>query len=202
MEYNEFTYVYPPRPSQQVPKSLLGFYEKHGYLAQVKKNGTCTVIFARGLDVTFMTRHNDYHKQWTAQDLHKCPFQSSSLKYNVFAAELIHSKTKLTKNQLYIFDTIVLNGVQLVGTTFAERQAMLHSMLGGKDEGHQTRVNEFVSVANSFNRRFTDVWNSLSEEDEGIVLKKATGKLEPCFNQSANTGWQCKSRKSTKNYSF
>jgi len=202
MIYDKFTYVYPPRPTAQVPKNLLGFYEKQGYLAQVKKNGTCTVIFARGLDVTFMTRHNDYHKQWTPQSNHLRPFQSSNLKYNVFAAELVHNKTKNTKNQIYIFDAIVLDGTQLVGTTFAERQAMLHSMFSGKDEGDQTRVNEFVSVANNFNKRFADVWNSLSDEDEGIVLKKSTGRLEPCFNSSSNCGWQCKTRKSTRNYSF
>ena len=59
MDYTEYSYLYPPRPDAKVPQGMLGFYEKRGWIAQVKKNGTCTVIFAHKDKVIFKTRHGD-----------------------------------------------------------------------------------------------------------------------------------------------
>lgn len=51
MKYTEYEYLWPPRPERKVPPTTHAFYQKRGYWAQVKKNGTCTVIFARGDEI-------------------------------------------------------------------------------------------------------------------------------------------------------
>jgi hypothetical protein len=131
MKYTEYEYLWPPRPEKKVPPTTFGFYQKRGYWAQVKKNGTCTVIFARGKEVIFKTRHNDDHKAWSPQPEHVKFFQSDSDTWNVYVAELLHSKTPHIKNHLYIFDIIVRDGEQLTGMSFADRQVELYSQFPG-----------------------------------------------------------------------
>ena len=149
MKYDEYSYLWPPRPSNAIPYDMLKFYELRKYWAQVKKNGTCTVIFARGNEVIFKTRHNDDdHKMWSPTPEHIRFFQGGD-KWNVYCAELLHSKTPHVKNQLYIFDKIVDEGVHLVGTKFEERQLILQSQWVDdlEKEHHQTRVHDYISVA-------------------------------------------------------
>ena len=203
MKYTDYQYLWPPRPERKVPPTTFGFYQSRGYWAQVKKNGTCTVIFARGKEVIFKTRHDDDHKAWTPKPEHIKFFQSDSTEWTVYVAELIHSKTPHIKDQLYIFDMIVEDGEQLTGVTFAERQLMLYAKFpGGVYEVDQYRVHPNISLAINFKSDYQHLWKSLKSEDEGLVLKDPNAKLVACLKQTSNAGWQVKSRVPTKNYSF
>lgn len=203
MKYSEYEYLWPPRPERKVPPTTFNFYQQRGYWAQVKKNGTCTVIFARGKEVIFKTRHNDDHKAWTPKPEHIAFFQSDSTEWNVYVAELLHSKTPHIKDQLYIFDMIVENGVQLSGVTFMERQKRLYARFpNGKYETDQYRIHPNVSLAVNFKADYQHLWKSLKTEDEGLVLKDPNAKLVACLKQTSNAGWQVKSRRPTANYSF
>jgi hypothetical protein len=203
VEYNQYSYLFPPRPENKIPRDMLPFYEKRGYWAQVKKNGTCTVIFAKGRQVIFKTRHNDDHRMWSPTPEHVRFFQGSD-NWNVYCAELLHSKTPHVKNQLYIFDKIVDEGVHLVGTKFEERQLILQSQWVGEleKEHHQTRVHDYISVAENLTGDFDKVFDELLPEDEGLVLKNPRGRLDACLKQNSNNGWQVKCRIAHKNYSF
>jgi hypothetical protein len=208
MNYSEFTYLWPPRPEKAMPESAITFLEgtkKFG--AQIKKNGTCTVIFARSKEVIFKTRHLDInegnHRSWVPKPEHKKFFETKGKEWNVYVAELVHSKTPHIKDQLYIFDIIVHEGVQLVGKTFEERQAILHGLWkGGVDEGDQIRVHKYVSVAKVFTSGFRELWKKLKPEDEGLVFKQMNAKLDPCLKQTSNNAWQVKVRIPHRNYSF
>ena len=203
MKYDEYQYLWPPRPEQKIPQGLLTFYEKKGFWGQIKKNGTCTLIFAKGNQVIFKTRHDDDHKAWTPKPEHVKFFQSKSNEWCVFVAELLHSKTPHIKDQLYIFDMIVEDGEQLTGVTFAERQRRLYSRFpNGVYERDQYRVHPNVSLAMNFKANYQDLWKSLQDEDEGLVLKDPNAKLVACMKQTSNAGWQVKSRRPTKNYSY
>jgi hypothetical protein len=206
MRYDEYSYLFPPRPETKIAVPMLGFYEKRGYWAQTKKNGTCTLIFARGNDVIFKTRHpevkNGEHSMWKPEGDHNA-FFAGSAKFNVFVVELLHSKvTDGPKNELFIFDQIVANGVQLVGTTFAERQQLLHDQFGGDDEGDQVRIAPRITLAKCFDENFAARFQNLKAEDEGLVLKDPSGVLKPCFKIDSNKAWQVKCRIAHKNYSF
>ena len=212
MEYTDYTYLFPPRPEVKVPRDALGNYQSLGWHAQVKKNGTCTVIFAKGDQVIFKTRHaeeqtdGDDHKMWSPKPEHVKFFQGFD-SWNVFVAELMHSKTPTIKDQLYIFDQIVHNGVQLVGKTFAERQALLrerwlHLNAGFAPERDQLRVHQYVSLAKNFKGGFGKLFDTLGPGDEGLVLKNPNAPLNACFKHDSNWGWQVKSRIPHKNYGF
>jgi hypothetical protein len=205
MDYKDYSYLWPPRPSNAIPEPLLGFYEKRGFVAQVKKNGTCTVIFAKGNQVIYKTRHKDDHKMWSPTPEHNRFFQGSQ-NWEVYVAELLHSKTPHIKNQLYIFDKIVHNGVHLVGTTFEDRQDILHGQFhDGVDEGFQTRVHDNVGIANCYRGDFAKLFAEIEThgvEDEGLVLKNPKATLRACMKQGANDAWQVKCRRPHKNYGF
>ena len=202
MHFLTYSYLYPPRPENKIAKPQLAFYENRGWWAQKKKNGTCTVVFARGNEVIFKTRHNDDHKLWTPQGDHNA-FFAGRAKWNVYVAELLHSKVSGgPKNELYIFDQIVKDGVQLVGTTFAERQGMLFDEFSGNDEGDQIRIADRITLAKCFDEGFAEMYDHLKPEDEGLVLKNPEGRLSPCFKMDSNSNWQVKCRITHANYSF
>ena len=214
MDYKEFSYLFPPRPEHKVARGLLSHYERLGWHAQVKKNGTCTVIFAKGDQVIFKTRHaeeqksGDDHKMWTPKQAHVDFFRGFD-KWNVFVAELLHSKTPHIKDDLYIFDQIVQDGNHLVGTTFSERQAGLRLRYAPLIEAHkkdarpdQLRVHQHVCLAKNFKGRFDKLFDALKPEEEGLVMKKPDARLEACFKVTSNAAWQVKSRVLHKNYSF
>ena len=214
MEYLNFSYLFPPRPEHKVARGLLSHYERLGWHAQVKKNGTATVIFAKGDQVIFKTRHaaeqkdGDDHKMWTPKQAHIDFFRGFD-KWNVFVAELLHSKTPHIKDDLYIFDQIVRDGVHLVGTTFSERQAMLRLRYADGIEARkadvrcdQLRIHKHICLAKNFKGGFDKLFDTLKPEDEGLVLKKPDARLEACFKPMSNAAWQCKSRIAHANYSF
>lgn len=214
MKYTDYAYLFPPRPEQKVARGLLSHYERLGWHAQVKKNGTCTVIFAKGDKVIFKTRHadeqpdGDDHKMWTPKAEHFEFFRGFS-DWNVFVAELLHSKTPHIKDDLYIFDQIVKDGVQLVGTTFTERQALLRAHYAdlikaneGDKRRDQLRLHKHVCLAKNFKAGFDKLFDTLQPEDEGLVLKKPDARLEACFRVTSNANWQVKSRIPSKNYNF
>jgi len=203
MDYTEYQYLWPPRPETKIAPTMLGFYQKRGFLAQKKKNGTCTVIFARGNEVIFKTRHNDDHKMWSPQADH-IKFFSGSQGWNIFVAELLHSKvTGGPKHELYIHDQLVNDGFSLVGKTFAERQAMLLARFpGGKSESDQYRIADRITLAKNFAGGFSTLFGQLGAEDEGLVLKDPKAVLRACLKPDSNKGWQVKCRIAHANYSF
>ena len=208
MDYTEFKYLFPPRPTAKVLPGSMKFMEKLGYGAQKKKNGTCTLIFTKGSEVVFKTRHFEIdegnHRAWVPNKKHLQFFGSIGPNWNVFVAELLHNKGPSIKNELFIFDQVVKDGNSLVGTTFADRQGLLVDRWGKKfiDEGDQFRIHEHVTVARTFKTGFSDLYANLGPLDEGLVFKLMRGKLDPCIKATANCGWQSKCRVPQRNYSF
>lgn len=202
MNYTDYAYLWPPRPETKIARPMLGFYQKRGYWAQKKKNGTCTVIFARGDQVIFKTRHNDDHKLWTPQKDH-IEFFKGSEGWNVYCAELLHSKvTGGPKNELFIFDQLVSNGQSLVGTTFKDRMIALREAFGGEAEVDQYRIDDRITLAKCFAGGFTALFDNLGKEDEGLVLKDPNSVLKSCLKPDSNKAWQVKCRIANANYSF
>lgn len=204
--YNSYRYLWAPRPETKIAVPMLGFYEKRGFWAQTKKNGTCTLIFARRNEIIYKTRHPDVHdgdhRLWRPEGDHNA-FFAERQKWNVYVAELLHSKvTGGPKNELYIFDIIVSDSVELTGTTFGERQALLHDRFTGKDEGDQIRIAPRITLAKCIDEGFAERFKHLKPEDEGLVLKDPNAKLKPCLKIDSNAGWQVKCRIPHKNYSF
>jgi hypothetical protein len=217
MKYDEYRYLWPPRPETKIPSASLQMYEKLGWIGQYKKNGTCNLVFVSPeKDLTFRTRHDEPHKLWSptkeSSDLfRKLPGSG----WYVIVTELLHSKTAADiKDTHYIFDILVADGEYLVGKTFAERQQILRDLFlhGNEVEEYSHYVlNSNVWLAKTITSGFRELWNQTDDiasktngapTDEGLVLKNPKAKLELCSKQKSNVSWAIKCRVSHKNYTF
>lgn len=204
MKYNKFTYLYPTRPEEAVMVEMLPYYEKKGYIAQVKKNGTCAIMATVPDGVIVMNRHNEPMKKWQITEEIKNIFSKIPPWY-YFCGELLHSKTPHIKNTLYLYDMLVEKGEYLVGKDYASRYKGLLKVFGIIDTKPQYYVvSEHLWIARNYTENFKEVFLSLEgAENEGLVLKDPKGVLDMCGKQTNKNGkWQRKIRKNTKNYAY
>ena len=179
------------------------FYEKRGWWAQTKKQGTCALIRVSPGRIQMMNRHQQ-PLHWTmprdvAEFLHDHLTHTTTL-----VAELMHHKTVPTKNTLYLFDVLVSGGEYLLGTTYASRYDALLRMFPSPAETPTHRVlHPRVWLAPSIRSGFVDYFNRLrTPDDEGIVRKDPPGVLRDCENPRANSYWQVKCRRQTRGYAY
>jgi hypothetical protein len=211
MKYDSFRYLFPPRPEYIVPVNRLTYYEKKGYIAQYKKNGTCSIVAVNGGtgEVNMMNRHNAAHRAYhpdpaMIDGLRKLS-QAAGPGWTVLAAEILHSKTPTIKNTLYIFDLVVLDGTYLVGQTFNERLATLKRLIPTTVEAYSHyHYTDKIWLAKPILRGLEATFRAITDPkiDEGLVLKRGSAKLEFCDKESANRGWQMKCRYQHKNYAM
>ncbi len=209
MRYDDFSYLWPPRPETAISRSALKSPLYKGWVAQAKKNGTCNVIAVSPEGVLkCMSRHNDEHKLWVPTAKSSAAFQNlPGTGWYVFVAELMHSKvTTGAKDTNYIHDILVADGDQLIGVTFKERQQMLADLFLKGSEAET--ISHYVLDSNAWlAKNFTGDFEAFfaqndTDEDEGIVLKNPRSQLAYCFKEGGNAKWQVKSRRPHKNYSF
>lgn len=209
MRYEAYAYRYPARPEVAAPPDLIPFYASRGYHGQVKKNGTCTVIFSRGDEVRFRTRHGDEeHRAWSPMPEHVRAFAGRE-QWNVYVAELLHSKVRGgVRNHLYLFDILVSDGEELTGWSHAARQCLLEGRFpkAGNGIGHLGMVPVGPHLSRAWNYMpgtdYKRLWDAMGAEDEGLVLKDPRTLLYPCVSAGANAFGQVKFRRASKKYSF
>jgi hypothetical protein len=208
MLYDSFEYLWPPRPEQAIDRRLLGMMEKRGFVAQVKKNGTCSVIFVSpDKKITAMNRYKETHRQWTPTDVGMAAFRDLPGKgWYVFVAELMHNKVPGIRDVNYVHDILVHDGEYLAGVSQADRQANLRALFlrGDEDRTHShSIVNPHLWIPVEYRTGFSKLFNSLTAiEDEGIVLKDPRRPLALCSRASSNATNMYKCRRPHKNYSF
>lgn len=218
MRFEDWQYLWPPRPDNAIPKSLLSFYGKKNWVAQVKLNGTCNVISVspKG-EIIAKSRHKDIedgnHRMWTPSANTRAAFKNlprPNKGWYVFVAELMHSKvTGGAKDTNYIHDILVADGEYLVGKTFEERQAILRSLFPNIDESKSTVAYHVIDgntwlARNHVGVDFADLYTSVIPDPsyEGLVIKNPAAKLAICSRQKSNNSWQVKCRRPHKNYGF
>ena len=186
------SFLWPPRPEKAIPPDMIPFYERNGYLAQIKKNGTCSVISTDDNgNVEFWNRHKELHKAWMAPDYIIEYFKK--FPNSTFVAELLHNKSPSVKNTIYIFDVLIYMGTDLVGETLKDRLTIIDTM----------PANKGIILVQNYYSGFRKLYDSLSDEiDEGLVFKDPNARLKFCFKDGMNSNWQVKCRKITKNYGF
>lgn len=210
IKYSNWAYLYPPRPEFAIASAMLNYYEKRGWTAQFKKNGTNTIIGISPKKEFFaMNRHGEDHKAWQLTDHIKTELARlfPEKKWFVICAEIMHSKTPAIKDTIYIYDLLVWRSKFLLDSTFMERQKLLDSKLKTDVETPTHYVCDKegkVWYAKLFTKGFKELFLSIKDTkvDEGLVLKDPNGKLQSCRTMTENTGWQVKCRHKHKNYAF
>jgi len=204
MRYDKFRYLYPPRAENAIPAALLNSYERRKWVAQIKKNGTNSVIFVSPEKKVFaMNRHNADHKQWQFTPESEAIFKNLPGKgWYVINAELLHSKVRNLRDTNYIHDILVDDGEYLLGETYAQRYSRLQMRFlhpAAKGSKYYWILDEHTWLAKNVTESFYALYQSLTDpEDEGLVLKDPCGKL----TIRDNRGWTVKCRYPHKNFSF
>ena len=214
MPYRKMFVMWPPRPEGSADPKTLDKYP--GWWAQRKFNGTRSLVFIdpEG-DIHLRTRHREEHKAYQRTEAMETALKSllgpcfESGKWQVFDAELMHSKTSGVKDRIVLFDILVHNGSYLTGTTVRERYETLTGGLGHPETSETEtgrsialKVNEHVWFAEIFEDAFADRFAELADMDEieGLVLKDPSGVLKPGVTEKNNSEWLIRVRKPHKNY--
>lgn len=218
--YDKYRYIFPPRPQHALPSSSLNSYDNGQYLAQPKLNGDCMLIFTNGIEYIVKDRHNKDFKKSIAmlpklKTLHRESTPGANKWMALVGEYMIKSKKntlgKVWNEKFAIHDIIAFDGVQLVGKTNDERQALLDKLYGISETPlgdsyidkflYATDLEDIYRMKN-FYGNFKELYDEMVKTDmyEGLVLKKKSGKLENGTSEKNNTNTQFKFRKETKNY--
>jgi hypothetical protein len=205
MRYDRYSYIRPLRAEKAVTSAFLSHYATRGWLAQVKLNGTNSVVFVppKGQGEVFArTRHDTEHKAWAFTPDSIAAFERvRTNNWSVFNAELMHSKGNGIKDTHYLHDVLVLDGVYLLGRTYQERYELLTRAFKPVREGSTSHhvVDSHTWLAKNHTADFRNLFNSLVEgKDEGLVLKNPQAHLTVTPDKS----WTVKCRKFSSNYGF
>ena len=216
-DYNDFEYIYPPRPETAISPDRLNIIDT-GWIAQPKYNGSCSVLFINGRKGYKI--YNRSGEELTLQKPISYTELNDSDKYMVLCGEYLNKSKcgedgKLFNHKFVIWDILVRKGEYLVGSTFEDRLIVLYKLFGSSrgfvsDDGitmfnhlHTTPVKD-VFMAPTYQNNFKKLFDEIVQIDlyEGLVFKRKLGKLELGRREKNNSGWQVKTRKGTKNYSF
>lgn len=206
--YEDGRYLFPPRPATKSPTSGLVTFERMGFIAQPKLNGSCGVSIISPSSVKMMNRHNESFANQivTKEDLMRL---QRGTKYNVLCGEYMNKSKKDGNGKLFnacfvIFDILVHNGQYLLDSTVLERQELLEDLYPTTPfDKYIGKVSNNIFRVNNFKTNLLSTYNDITKIDmyEGWVLKKPNGILETGYSANNNVGWQVKVRKPTKNYS-
>jgi ATP-dependent DNA ligase len=220
MQYTSFKYIFPPRAENKINPKTVSNYDTGNFIAQVKYNGSSTVLFLDGEGGTkIFNRHNE---PVSKDKFPKCPIDFKGIYsghgYMVVAGELMNkAQAGEDGNKLMgfiIWDILVYRGHYLVGKTFQQRLELLEQLFpavsmrinhaGVLEQYEHLNITNVEGVyrAKSYTKYFETLYEVISEVPayEGLVLKKAKAKLDFGFTDGNNANWQLKIRKATKNY--
>lgn len=213
MKYDSFSYITPPRTEVVIPQPFLKYLQNKGWWAQIKKNGTNSVIFVPPDRKPFAyNRHGEAHKQWAFTPESAALFRDiPGNSWWVFNAELLHSKVAGgMKDTNYVHDVLVANGEYLLGKSYVERYELLKSTLLGAAVNLKAQAKECTGylqltpktlLASIYATNFTCLFDSLSgAENEGLVLKNPAAPLGT--NDGRKALWMAKIRRPNKNLGF
>lgn len=206
--YDSYRYLYPPRPEIKAPPTSLGTYERMGFWAQPKLNGSCSLLFLDGKTARMMNRHSSpfAHNSMSPKDLTSL---HSGAGWMVLVGEYMNksqrdAQGKVFNSKLVIFDILVHKGQYLLDSTFAERQQLLDRLYPSESyDPWMDRISDSIYRARCLTH-YSSSWKEITSIGmyEGYVLKKPDAKLGTGYSPANNTGWQVKIRKPTKNYSY
>ena len=210
-------YLYPPRPKSKIPPGNLAGYEKlNQWVAQLKFNGTRTVIqITADGNVNFFNRHDSQHKQFfPSKEIVK---EALSLdlekgKEHWLDGELLKNKTKdpRYKERIVLFDVLMLNGkyffgqpTQLIRLGLLEKICRFPKNLESAN-GIALMATEHLWMAQTWHDNFVTHFKQFlnTDEIEGLILRKKNSVIDHVGTEEYDVNWVIRCRKPHKNYNF
>ena len=183
MKYEQFRYIYPPRPQRYDP-AMLGTLA--GHVGQLKLNGTRTlVVIFPDRKIEFWTRHKTKHKAYSLDDAMKSSLLELNLPegFIIFDGELLHNRSREYKNIIYFFDILVYGNLYLSEFTYAKRRKLLEVVTNPTRKNDLAlEKNKNIWVAKDYKKlKFAFEKGRGNSIVEGLVVKNITSKLGYCF---------------------
>ena len=207
--YKTGTYIFPPRPEHKIPSKSLVKYDDGTYYAQPKLNGSCSELYLDGKSFEQRNRHQGIISNFKMNNQEVIKLHRGKGDMVVVGEYMNKSQKdingKVFNNKFVIFDILVLNGKQLVGTTYESRFKIMKDIFGTKSyDDYLYQVSDNIFMVKSFEKDFTNLYSKIVKINmlEGWVLKRRGGKLERGTREKNNVGWMMKCRKETKNYQW
>lgn len=218
MKYENYKWLFPPRPDAKIPPSQIDKYDNGEFAACPKYDGSSVVIFLDGKgQVIIRNRHNE-EKTRVDESINFGGLHHGN-GWMVICGELF-DKSKRDERGIIIkgyaiWDILCYGSEYLIGSTFRERLDLMESLWPSKrmqvsgsgliqyDHLCFTDVSG-VYKAPAYLNGFADLYKDLvtTQLYEGLVLKKLDAKLEFGFSENNNQSWSLKIRRQTKNFAF
>lgn len=213
MKYDSYSYIYPTRPKNTIPRDNIKYWDNNTMLAQPKLNGSNCLIFTNGFEYRKMNRHGEIITNFNLKNselsiLHE-PFEMG--KWVALNGEYLNkAKNDETGNifnhKFVLFDILVSDSEYLIGKTFQERFNLLNDIYRPIDceKDYLCKISDNIYIIKPIYHNFLEEYDKLTRIDliEGLVMKRKNAKLEIGSSENNNTRSQIKSRKPTKNYKF
>jgi hypothetical protein len=217
--YNEYRYLWSPRPAHIIKPDKLEDYENSQWLAQPKLNGSNTLVFMHS-DGTAIVK-NRHGQDKTGQIKIDFAKLYRGEGWFVLNGEWMEKSKKDEggnnfNGNFVIFDVLAYNGHILAGSTVVNRLHLLHDLYGhsfmsvvenklvtSEPYLYLTGIDNVYRVV-TYTNKFKLLFNMLTKIDmyEGLVVKHIGFHLLPPFTQIANDKSMFKSRKETKIYKY
>ena len=206
MKIEKYKYLFPSQPSRLWDGSevLESICKNSDYIAEYKKNGWQwnLVRFPDG-------KYEAWTRHGTKSTLKVEHYKKELDKLNweglcEVQVEVLDRRTTDIKQKLFFFDVKIWNSDVLVDKTFRERREILENLFSsistkydwfekGHNMGGVLQLSKiFYSTETNFKELYKDAVNT--KMDEGLVLKKLSGKLElkvsSTSNSSINFKWK------------
>lgn len=134
MQVKPDQYIFPPRANQCIPRNETQFLADYNYLAQLKYNDSrCIIKYCEDGQVELWNRHAEKFRSYTPteelnQELQELRQILGLRKDSVSMLDggLLDQKHQAIKNTIVIWDILVRNGEQLLGTKYKDRYDSLY----------------------------------------------------------------------------
>ena len=233
------TYIFPPRPQDAFPFSEAHILHNNTWEAQLKYNDTrlCLKYLPDG-EIQLWNRHAERIRNWTCPDeiIDQIKAVPALLglnwpgEYHLLDGGILDGKHVAIKDTIVIWDILVRNGEQLIGTTYNQRYFMLfngapvtpwmysHPSHAPIRFGSAITPNIFypqMIVWEDWARTWGEIITVVNAPYtvtkpkydckpviEGLVFKEMTGKLGYGFKEKNNMHWLMRSRVETGRHLF
>lgn len=211
MKYDNFRYIYPPRPKNAINPNEIDSWDNGSLVGQVKMNGSNATIYTNGEKYFIMNRHGQRLTgvQLTKEEIND--LYRGDGRWMVINGEYMNKQKKDENNlpfnhKFVVFDILVYNGEYLVGKSFEDRVKLIDELYGQVESNKEYlyKISDNIFRVKSYYDLFSQLFEKYTKIDmiEGLVFKRRNAKLEMGNTEENNTRSQIKARKPTKNYKY
>ena len=217
MKLNTTTWIYPPRTSTCTPFEQAKALARFDLQAQYKYNDSNVIVQFAGGNITLWSRHctpiKNYPLPPSLENELRATIRILGLDpqgHHRFNGGLLHFKHTAVKNQIVLWDILVMNGEYLIGTPYYERLGMLQTAANGPhcftngdgtelEVGRKITDHVFIPVTLD---NWDEAWENIQKLNrqyanpllEGLCLKQPKHKLEYGYSEKNNDGLMVKCR--------